>query len=181
MRCIPCPGWCKFLFMYGPLMVTWLPLRIDNLRVFLIAGLAGGVAVGAAIRWLAHYSGGDPKYQHFGKSGVSPMVRTEEYYATAWRDRRRRMAVFKTVQISFFPLVFVLWFLSSIYPQWGKLIVLFPVWLVAYMIAGIWLNRFKCPRCGKLYYWRVQLKGSFERGMRWRDCHHCGLRQDQYS
>jgi hypothetical protein len=46
--------------------------------------------------------------------------------------------------------------------------------LIAFVIAAVWVNRFRCPRCGKLYYWKwpqTKLKN-------WRDCRHCGLTQD---
>jgi hypothetical protein len=38
----------------------------------------------------------------------------------------------------------------------------FLAWILGYVIAGIWLNRFRCPRCGKLYYWRLEWKGALE-------------------
>lgn len=47
------------------------------------------------------------------------------------------------------------------------------------MAAGVWLNRFRCPRCGKLYYWRWELKGYTVREKRWSDCRYCGLHQDE--
>jgi hypothetical protein len=146
---------------------------------FVVAGILGGIASGLLIRWLGHFSGNDPLYEAAGHPRVPSSARITEYYAKAWRDRRRRMIVFKTVQISFLPTILVLWFLSSLHPDWGKVILAVPTWLIAYVAAGVWLNRFRCPRCGKLYYWRVQLKGSVPRQTRWRDCHYCGLQQDE--
>ena len=40
-------------------------------------------------------------------------------------------------------------------------------------IAAVWVNRFRCPRCGKPYYWRLHQT----RLKNWRDCRHCGLAQ----
>jgi hypothetical protein len=74
-------------------------------------------------------------------------------YAAAWQDRGRRMVVFKTTQISFVPILFRIAYLSSTHPGASKLLLAIPVWFVGYMAAGVWLNRFRCPRCGKLYYW----------------------------
>ena len=108
-------------------------------------------------------------------------VNAPEDYRAAWRDRRRRMRVFKTIQIAFFPIIAgladaALLFPSRALPRQALLVLL--AWLIAYLAAGVWLNRFRCPRCGNLYYWRWQLKGALERQARWRDCHYCGLSQD---
>ena len=145
-----------------------------------VAGILGGIASRLLIRWLGHFSGNDPLYEA-GHTGVPPAPRTTEYYAKAWRDRRRRMVVFKTVQISFFPMILLLWYLSSIRPESDRVrrVLAVPTWFIAYVAAGVWLNRFRCPRCGKLYYWRVQLKGYMQRQTRSRDCRYCGLQQDQ--
>jgi hypothetical protein len=85
------------------------------------------------------------------------------------------MLIFKTTLIAFFPILFGAAFLNL---QRQGVLVVFPVWFIAYIVAGVWLNRFQCPRCGKLYYWRREWKGSIERQKHWRDCHHCGLPQD---
>lgn len=151
----------------------------NDLGVLVVAGILGGIVSGLLIRWLGHFSGSDPLYQAASHTRIPPSDRTTEYYAKAWRDRRRRMIVFKTAQISFFPLILVLWFVSSRHPDWGRVILAVPAWFVAYMAAGVWLNLFRCPRCGRLYYWRVQLKGYTQRQARSRDCHYCGLQQDQ--
>jgi hypothetical protein len=58
------------------------------------------------------------------------MIATESY-AAAWRDRRRRMLVFKTIQIAFFPIIFSAAFLSSSRPLPRQALLLFPLWFVA--------------------------------------------------
>jgi hypothetical protein len=91
------------------------------------------------------------------------------------------MRVFKTTQIAGLPIMFGAVYLASIDPNVSHLprpLLALPVWFIAYIAVGIWLNRFRCPRCGKLYYWRVELKGYIERQTKWRDCRHCGLPQD---
>jgi hypothetical protein len=85
-------------------------------------------------------------------------------YLAAWQDRRRRMAVLKAIQFSFFLIPMTGWVTSSKYPtvyqRWGRQVLLaFPAWFLAYIAAGVWLNRFRCPGCGKLYYWILQWKG----------------------
>ena len=103
---------------------------------------------------------------------------TDEFrYAAAWRDHSRRMAVFRTIQLLLFPMILGAAFISSKYPcayqiSMSQALVAMSTWFLAYMAAGIWLNRFRCPRCGKRYYWRVEWKGAAERQKKWRDCRH---------
>jgi hypothetical protein len=99
-------------------------------------------------------------------------------YAAAWQDRKRRMFVFKTVVYGLNLLIIVaLVYGSSTRSRsyfWSHYMLLFPAWLVVYMAAGVWLNRFRCPRCGKFYYWTLLWRAPKNR----RDCRHCGLAQD---
>jgi hypothetical protein len=104
-------------------------------------------------------------------------------YSAGWRDRKRRMVVFKIVHFLFFPVVLGAEFISSKnpYARLGSIQPVFPAflsWFLEYILAGIWLNRFRCPRCGQLYFWRLEGKGSLERQKKWRNCHHRGLQQD---
>jgi hypothetical protein len=69
-------------------------------------------------------------------------------YLAAWQDRRRRMAVLKAIQFSFFLIPMTGWVTSSKYPtvyqRWGRQVLLaFPAWFLAYIAAGVWLNRFR--------------------------------------
>jgi hypothetical protein len=92
-----------------------------------------------------------------------------EDYGKVWRDRRRRVFDFRSDPIVFFSLILVLAFLQYRHIQ----IPGFPIrigWIGVYGAAGIWLNRFGCPRCGRLYYWKI---GILSRTGTWR-CHHCG-------
>jgi hypothetical protein len=165
--------------MCGVTTIALILTQSGNLGVFILAGIGVAAASAAVLRLIGQLSGSNPGYEYVDQTSVSPVVRTAEYYEDAWRDRRRRMVIFKAVQISFFPMLLVCWYLSSIRPEWRRLPIAFPAWFIGYMAAGVWLNRFRCPRCGKFYYWRVQLKGSMERQKRWRECHWCGLQQDQ--
>jgi hypothetical protein len=112
-----------------------------------------------------------------GAAGTSPYDAAR--YAAAWQDRSRRMLVFKAAQFAFFVMVIGFAYLSSIHSR-VEINPLLPLsaWYAVYTVAGVWLNRFRCPRCDKLYYWRLQWKGSLERQKNWRDCHYCGLAQD---
>ena len=162
-------------------IILWVS-QIPNLGAYVLVGVMGGVISAAAIRLLAHLSGNNPGYEHVSETSVPAAVHTAERYAAAWRDRKRRFFVFKTVQLSMFALVFVLFLAAGNHPHVSSGVVVLPVfggWFITYMVAGVWLNRFRCPRCGKLYYWRWELKGSVERQKRYRDCHYCGLKQDQ--
>lgn len=163
-------------------MVPLSPLDVIPRNAFdvsILAGILGGIASGLLIRWLGHFSGDDPLYEAASNARILPSAGIAEYYAKAWRDRRQRMIVFKTVQISFFPMILVLWLFSSPYTDRSRLILAISAWFAAYAATGVWLNLFRCPRCGKLCYWRVQLKGYMQRQTRWCDCRYCGLQQDQ--
>ena len=156
----------------------WAAL-VRNLPAFVLAGVATGILSAAVIRRMHRLTGSNPEYQHIGQARVFGEIQTVEYYAAAWRDRRRRMAVFRTAQVSFLPVLLVPCVMYGEYVPARVEFSFFGGYFLAYMAAGIWLNRFRCPRCGKLYYWRPKWKGSVERDKRWRDCHYCGLQQDQ--
>ncbi len=105
------------------------------------------------------------------------------HYAAAWRDRKRRMLVFKATQFAGLPIILGAVYLSSSYPGLPHLLpkqglLVIPAWSLAYIAAGIWLNRFPCPRCGQLFYWRLEIKGYLQRQKNWRNCRHCGLQED---
>jgi hypothetical protein len=104
----------------------------------------------------------------------------EERYKAAWRDRRLRMIVFKSVQIGFFPLLVGMALFTPRSNSRDIIVFIVVGWFLAYIVAGIWLNRFRCPRCGKFYYWDLRWRTSIERRKtgNWRPCHHCGLAQD---
>jgi hypothetical protein len=163
------------------LTITLFFTQIPNLHAFVLAGVAAGLISAVAIRLLTRLSGGNPGYQHVDETTVPPLDHIAELYAAARRDRRRRFFVFKTVQFSLFALMFILFIVTRKHPYVSSRVVLlvFAAWFISYIAAGVRLNRFRCPRCGKLYYWRWDLKGSVERQRRWRDCHYCGLQQDQ--
>ncbi len=162
-------------------MITLRVAQVGNVGTLVLAGVVAGLMAAAAIRLLARLSGNNPAYRHVDETTVPKVDHMAEHYATAWRDRRRRFFVFKTVQFSFFALMFILFIVTRKHPYESSRVMLlvFAAWFISYMAAGVWLNRFRCPRCGKFYYWRWELKGSVERQRRWRDCHYCGLRQDQ--
>lgn len=98
-------------------------------------------------------------------------------YADAWADRRRRMVTFRALQFLALPLIIGVAYFFQREGRRGLLVV--GLWLFAYFGAGVWLNRFRCPRCGKLYYWSLERKGYAERQKNWSACRHCGLHQDE--
>lgn len=156
-------------------------MPVSDLRTYLLVGVVTGGICAGAIRLLAYFSGSNPRYEGADQNSATHLAGVEAHYAAAWQDRRVRFFVFKAVQFSLFGLMLLLFVLTRKNPYLPSRMVLsvFAAWFIAYIAAGVWLNRFRCPRCGKLYYWRVQLKGSTQRQKRWRDCHYCGLQQDQ--
>ena len=105
-----------------------------------------------------------------------------ERYAAAWRDRKRRFVIYVVALNSFWILV-LFGFLSQIDGRFNvsgrTVLVAFTVWFVGQIAAGVWLNRFRCPGCGNLFYWKWSWKIEKTRG--WRRCRHCGLSQDSTS
>ena len=94
-------------------------------------------------------------------------------YAAAWQDCKRRLVVFRVVQIMGIPVIIGAAYLSS---KWGRsALIAVPAWFLVYFLVGIWLNRFRCPRCDKLFFWRFPPKAVTQ--STWRDCRHCGLHQ----
>ncbi len=99
---------------------------------------------------------------------------TGRVYAAAWKDRKRPLVVFRTVQIMGIPVIIGAAYESS---KWGRsALIAVPVWFFVYVLVGIWLNRFRCPRCAKLFFWRFPPETVTQ--STWRECRHCGLRQD---
>jgi hypothetical protein len=98
-----------------------------------------------------------------------------ELYAAAWKDRKRRFLTYVVVLNSIW--VLVLLGFASRFDLSGKTVVLaFATWFVGQVAAGVWLNRFRCPRCGKFFYWKWSWK--IEKKKAWRRCRHCDLNQD---
>jgi hypothetical protein len=154
---------------------------VPSLQTELLIGIATGAVCRGIIRLFAYFGGSSPRYEHVDESTSALSADTAARYAAAWQDRRVRFLVFKGVQFSALGLMLILLVVTRKNPYLSSRTVfsVIAAWFIAYMAAGVWLNRFRCPRCGKLYYWRRELKGATERQKRWRDCHYCGLHQDQ--
>jgi hypothetical protein len=93
------------------------------------------------------------------------------------------MLIFRVVQLLLLPLFLIVAVIQSrvlwpLHMTIAEALTCLLTWFIAYYAAGIWLNRFRCPRCGRLYYWRLERKGYMDRQRKWRDCRHCGLTQD---
>jgi hypothetical protein len=99
----------------------------------------------------------------------------EMNYDENWRDLRSRIRLFWFVWLSGVPLIaLVAAALDRILPkianQTGVGLVI--AWMVAFVAAGIYRQAFKCPRCGKWYFWTGLYHNPFAR-----KCLHCGLRR----
>lgn len=113
--------------------------------------------------------------------GGKHMAQTSEIekYAAAWKDRKRRFITYVFALNSLWVLV-IFGFVSqadSRFDLTGRTIILtFAAWFVGQMTAGVWLNRFRCPRCENFFYWKWSWKIEKAKGRR--RCRHCGLSQD---
>lgn len=101
-------------------------------------------------------------------------------YAAAWNDRKRRFLIY-VVAINSFWLLVLGGILAQANPRFdlpGRTVILaFVLWFVAQVAAGVWLNRFRCPRCGDFFYWK-KWSWKIEKTKNKRQCRHCGLIQD---
>ena len=93
-------------------------------------------------------------------------------YAAASQDCKRRLVVVRVVQIMGIPVIIGA---AYEYSKWGRS-ALIALWPFGYLLVAIWLNRFRCPRCAKLFFWRFPPKTVTQ--STWRECRHCGLHQD---
>jgi len=88
--------------------------------------------------------------------GGKHMAQTSEIekYAAAWKDRKRRFITYVFALNSLWVLV-IFGFVSqadSRFDLTGRTIILtFAAWFVGQMAAGVWLNRFRCPRCENFF------------------------------
>jgi hypothetical protein len=110
------------------------------------------------------------------------MAQTSEIvdFAAAWKDRKRRYLTYVVALNSFWVLVLlgILSQADSRFDLPGKAVFLsFASWFVVQMAAGVWLNRFRCPRCASLFYW-ARWTWKIEERKNPRNCRHCGLPQD---
>lgn len=117
----------------------------------------------------------------WGPAGASLMAQATEVeqYAAARKDRKRRFVTYVVALNSFWVLVGLGIFsqADSRFDVSGRTVsVGVGAWFVGQIAAGVWLNRFRCPRCGKLFYWKWDWK--IEGRREWRCCRHCGLSHD---
>ena len=150
-----------------------------SLRVVHVDGATRNFCYARSYRMLDRWQKRSTVQQAVLMSGYMPeihLARTEQdRYLEAWRDRRLRFRVFKIVSTTaFLPFTLCLFVIEKVSGPTILAPASLAAYFVLYMVAGIWLNRFRCPRCGKLYYWDLRWRPYRD----WRDCHHCGLKQD---
>jgi hypothetical protein len=122
---------------------------------------------------------------------MTAMTDEAQRYAAAWKDRRRRMFGYRLafpILLLGGPLVSFRYLEGTLPPPSDRtartiwVFGLFLFWLGLYVGVGVWLNRFRCPRCGGRYYWKFNWPPDWKGRAApkdWRDCRHCGLHQDE--
>jgi uncharacterized membrane protein len=112
---------------------------------------------------------------HFGRFRSRISRHGEMSYDENWRDLRTRIRLFWFVWLSGVPLLaIIIAALERIFPKTADLagVGLAIAWMVAFFVAGIYRQAFKCPRCGKRYFSRWLYHNPYAR-----KCLHCGLRR----
>jgi hypothetical protein len=92
-------------------------------------------------------------------------------YAELWQEYRRRRNLLLFAFVGYIPAValteiLTTWMFKTATPPF---VVAFS-WMAFYAVAGIRLQRFKCPRCSRLFFAKWWYHNMFARG-----CVHCGL------
>ncbi|QQP94894.1 hypothetical protein [Lysobacter enzymogenes] len=106
------------------------------------------------------------------------MAAQDSIYARQWRDRRARRLWFYGVWIGGFAVLALLMF--GVLPHFPQIpagaifVVLGLTWLAGSFFAGMRLQRFPCPRCGRSYFMTSLIYFPFAR-----QCRHCGLPRDE--
>jgi hypothetical protein len=82
-------------------------------------------------------------------------------YDSKWRDLRQRSRFFWFVFLVWAPASAVIsTVLDAISPRLGSRHFLWITgpWMIAYLAAGVWLMRFRCPQCRELFFSRLELE-----------------------
>ena len=105
--------------------------------------------------------------------GVVASPAEVERYATAWRQRRFRTRLLVAILLVSFVIISVVAVKEAMSVDSSPWVVGLLVWAIPVTAATMWLEKFRCPRCGKQYH-----------NPRRRDllpdwlCNHCGLLRD---
>jgi len=90
-------------------------------------------------------------------------------YEIAWQGYRRRRNLFGIAFLSFVPFAYLIDHLTL--KSYGWTIQLFAIiWMIVFLAAGIRMQHFPCPRCGKWFFSR-----GWTSNMIAERCIHCGL------
>jgi hypothetical protein len=97
-------------------------------------------------------------------------------YSAAWRDLRRRRIIFLAVWLGLTPALLAIYYvalrpLSQLFTIKEDYLVLpvAGVWMIAFMIASIRVQLFRCPRCQQWFFAKWYYNPFA------RKCVHCGL------
>ena len=88
-------------------------------------------------------------------------------YSAAWGDYRRRRLVCIGATVA---MALVGWIIVRLHPSDTVIIFVFTPFLVAWFASWFWELRWRCPRCGNLYFVRLPLPNPAAQR-----CLHCRL------
>ena len=79
-------------------------------------------------------------------------------YLRSWRDLRRREVLFWLVVLSYAPgILLIIWIMTEIHDDVHEHMFAFlsAAWIAAFVAAAAYRQRFRCPRCGQLFFRRL--------------------------
>lgn len=137
--------------------------------------------IGAITLMLAMFPSHEVNLPDENRNHESTSPKENPAYIAAWAALKRRMTVYNRVEISFLVLTFgyvIIAIAFKIRPAGWIMLPLAIIYLIARDVAGKYVNKFKCPRCGEQCikidphsrspFWEIDEKNR--RGTRCKNC-----------
>lgn len=90
----------------------------------------------------------------------------DQRYATAWRSLRTRRWVLGILVLAGLPVVMVS---LRLLPEGPGQVAIAGSWMALFTASMIWMAAFRCPRCGRFFWWTWTRRNPFAQ-----KCLHCG-------
>jgi hypothetical protein len=109
---------------------------------------------------------------HFGSGGLDYAEVVSQEYQESWQEYRKLRNRFFIILLSFPPgAMFIAYVFSWAFHTLIPGFVAAFVWIAAFLVTGIRLQLWPCPRCGEWF----SATSSYNKSFLARKCVHCGL------